>query len=51
MKAKTINPDKLLSVSEYARQINKTTQWVYQLIKDGKVEHIKIGTKFFIVKP
>lgn len=50
MKSKSINPDNLLSVSEYARKINKTTQWVYQLIKDGKVEHMTIGTKLFIVK-
>lgn len=45
-----IDPKDLMSVNEYAKSINKTTQWVYQLIKDKKVDYIKIGDKIFIFK-
>lgn len=51
MKAEgTIDPNKLLSVSQYAKSIGKTTQRVYQLIDEKEVKTITIGGKIFIVK-
>lgn len=51
MKAEaTINPDKLLSVSEYAKLIGKTTQRVYQLIDARDIKTLTIGGKIFIIK-
>ena len=46
-----INPDNILSVSDYAKLIGTTTQWVYRLIADNKLETVKIGNRVFIIKP
>lgn len=48
----TINPEKLISVSQYAKLIGKSTQRVYQLIaeKGTTIRTITIGDKIFIVK-
>lgn len=40
----------LIRVSTYARQINKSVDWVYKLIRSGKIECEEIdGTKFIKV--
>jgi len=40
-------PQKLIKVSTYATQNNKSTTWVYNQIKSGKLEMIVIdGIKF-----
>ena len=50
MKAQqTIDPNKLLSVSEYASRIGKTTQRVYQLINEKEVKTMEIGGKIFVI--
>ncbi len=50
MKAKSINPDNLISVRDYALLVGKTTQNIYQLIAADKVKTIKIAGKLFIIK-
>jgi len=41
----------LLTVHNYAKSIGKSTQWVYRLIKDGKVKcEIIDGMKFVKIK-
>jgi hypothetical protein len=50
MKAQgNINPDKLKSVSEYAKLIGKTTQRVYQLIDAGDIKTMLLGKKIFVI--
>lgn len=46
----TINPEKLMSVSEYARYVGKTTQRIYQLINEKELKTLTIGEKIFIIK-
>lgn len=38
----------LIRVSTYAKQIDKSVQWVYQLIKDGKLKLVEIDKVKFI---
>lgn len=40
---------KLIRVSNYAKSIGKTTQWVYELIKSGKLASEKIDGAVFVV--
>lgn len=40
---------KLIRVSTYASSIGKTTQWVYSLIKSGKLVSEKIDGAVFVV--
>jgi len=42
-----IQTEKLLKISSYARKINKSVQYVYQLSNMGKIEVVVIdGVKF-----
>lgn len=38
----------LITVAHYARKINKSVQWVYQLIKSGDVKSEVIDGKIFV---
>jgi hypothetical protein len=40
---------KLKTVRNYSNEIGKTTTWVYQLIKDGKLKSKKIDGVTFII--
>jgi len=44
-----IDTNKLVSVSEYAKMIGKTTQRVYQLIEEKEIKTMTIGGKIFII--
>lgn len=42
-----IDRTKLKKVSTYAKEIDKSVQWIYQLARDGKIKIIEIdGVKF-----
>lgn len=40
--------ERLIKVSTYAREINKSVDWVYKLIKAGKVNYVEIDGRKFI---
>lgn len=42
------NTDNLVSVANFAKSRNITTQWAYELIKRGDVTGIKIDGKQFV---
>ena len=45
-----IETDRLVSQSTYATMINKSRQWVSQMIKEEKIEYIRIdGTPYIII--
>ena len=47
MESLKIDKTKLRKISSYARIINKSVQWVYELVKEGKLEMVEIdGVKF-----
>ena len=44
-----IDETKILTVSSYAAKVGHTTQWIYKLIKDGKLNTNVIDGVIFIV--
>lgn len=47
---KKIDIDKLITVKNYATSVNKTTQYIYLLIKNGKLKSTIIDGKVFVLK-
>lgn len=42
-----MNKNNLITISTYAKSRDQTVQWIYSLIKDGKIEQVEIdGVKF-----
>jgi len=41
--------DKLRTPNNYSSKIGKNRSWVYQLIKDGKLESVKIDGVLFVI--
>ena len=45
-----IETDRLVSQSTYANMINKSKQWVSQMVRERKIEHVRIdGTPYIII--
>ena len=40
-----------LSVTEYARENNLTTDWIYRLARLGRIDHVRIYGRIFITEP
>lgn len=45
---KTVEIEKLIKVSTYAKQIDKSVVWVHQLIRRGEIDSVKIDGVTFI---
>lgn len=41
----TVDTTNLMTVKQYASHINKSTTWVYELIRKGEVKALKLGSK------
>jgi hypothetical protein len=46
-----MNKEKLITIRNYATSKSITTQYVYSLIKSGKIKHQEIdGVKFIVIE-
>ena len=50
MESIKVTTDDLLSVGRAAKNLNISRVWLYHLIKDGKVNTIRLGGILFVLK-